>query len=213
MSAPEPGPLPWERQAGEGEKAFQAFATYRDLGPGERSVTRVAKTLGKGVRLPTRWSSRWLWVERARAFDAENDRLRLSRRRAQAEKEDEDEGVALNAAFARALAAVNSLQPKDLKGNQSIAALVEVVKMRRLRRGEPGERHRLDVHPSGDESYERELEEAVADLVARIRRGEAPLPQMPPPPPAGELPAPEGPDEDPSAVHDRLSAEASPETN
>ena len=37
---------PWERQKGESEKAFGAFAAYRDMGP-ERTISAVVKKLGK----------------------------------------------------------------------------------------------------------------------------------------------------------------------
>ena len=66
--------------------------------------------------------------------------------------------------------------------------------------------HRLDVGQTGDESYEQELEAAVADLVARIRRGEAPMP-------AGEPPPPEAPLEESPPEPDEALSEASPETN
>ena len=37
---------PWERQKGESEKAYEAFAAYRDMGP-ERSITKVSQSLNK----------------------------------------------------------------------------------------------------------------------------------------------------------------------
>lgn len=64
----------WARQDGESDRAFEAFAAYRDLGPA-RSAVAVAKTLGKSKALIERWSSAWGWVERASAWDDEADRL------------------------------------------------------------------------------------------------------------------------------------------
>ena len=59
---------PWERQEGESEKAFEAFAIYKDMGA-NRSIQMVGQKLGKSRVLIERWSSRWNWVERARAYD------------------------------------------------------------------------------------------------------------------------------------------------
>jgi hypothetical protein len=71
--------LPWERQKGESAKAFWAFQVYRDLGP-TRSLAKVGEIAGEtGVASPSmmeRWSSRWGWVDRAHAFDLDEDRKR-----------------------------------------------------------------------------------------------------------------------------------------
>lgn len=64
---------PWERQEGETPKAWEAFVVYRDLGS-SRSLRGVANHLSKGMSLISRWSSRWNWVERAAAWDADTDR-------------------------------------------------------------------------------------------------------------------------------------------
>jgi hypothetical protein len=66
----------WERQPGEGERAFAAFAGYRDEPTGGRSIRRVARSLGKSETLIARWSRRWDWQARCAAFDDEQDGLR-----------------------------------------------------------------------------------------------------------------------------------------
>jgi hypothetical protein len=77
--APLPDPLPWEKQRGEGAKAFAAFALYRDLRT-QRSLVKVERTLHE-TGVPAHratiagWSSRWRWVERADAWDREEDRI------------------------------------------------------------------------------------------------------------------------------------------
>lgn len=53
---------------GESARAFQAFATYRDLGA-ERSLERTAQVLSKSSRVLAEWSSKYEWAARARAFD------------------------------------------------------------------------------------------------------------------------------------------------
>ncbi len=60
---------PWEQQHGESGPAFEAFSTYRDLGPG-RTVTAVAEKLQKSDSLLRRWKGKWNWRERAVAYDS-----------------------------------------------------------------------------------------------------------------------------------------------
>lgn len=62
----------WERQKGESAQAYEAFVLYRDLGA-ERSHVKVAQQLGKSTALISRWSSRWNWVERCRAWENARD--------------------------------------------------------------------------------------------------------------------------------------------
>lgn len=62
------GDKPWERQKGESAKAYEAFKCYRDLGS-TRSVSKVAQKCEKSDTIIRRWSSRWNWTERIRAWD------------------------------------------------------------------------------------------------------------------------------------------------
>ena len=63
---------PWQRQKRESARAFEAFQAYRDMGP-SRSLAKVGEELGKSDTLIERWSSKYRWVERARAWDEEQD--------------------------------------------------------------------------------------------------------------------------------------------
>jgi hypothetical protein len=65
---------PWERQPGEGSKAFASFLRYRDL-LAERSLAKVALEFGKSEGLMQQWSRRWSWVIRAAEWDNEVDRI------------------------------------------------------------------------------------------------------------------------------------------
>ena len=69
----EPDIAPWEQQPGESAKAFEAFAIYRDMGV-ERSVRKVTQRLNKSLTLIGKWSSRYNWPERDRAYDRDLDR-------------------------------------------------------------------------------------------------------------------------------------------
>lgn len=72
-----PAPKPWERQPGEGSKAFHAFTHYRDMK--NRSLEQSYRDhqkdcVGKpgGRRRPTRWhfwSHTHHWVDRCTAYD------------------------------------------------------------------------------------------------------------------------------------------------
>lgn len=64
---------PWERLDRETPASWEAFTTYRNMGA-ERSTAKVARTLGKSKALTDRWSSANKWVERAQAWDDEQDR-------------------------------------------------------------------------------------------------------------------------------------------
>jgi hypothetical protein len=76
LPAPREDPKPWEMQPGEGVEAFQAFALYRDLGPGG-STAKVADALRKSNALIERWSRQHGWVSRRAAWVAELDRRHL----------------------------------------------------------------------------------------------------------------------------------------
>lgn len=61
-------PLAFEQQPKESSKAFAAFSLYLGLGS-ERSIEIVRLKLGKSSRLIQKWSSRWRWAERLRAYE------------------------------------------------------------------------------------------------------------------------------------------------
>ena len=73
--APE-GLRPWQRQPGESEAAYRAFACYLNL-LGRRTVEAVGRALypGAGTRKRGRtgrlqaWFRRWSWWDRATAWD------------------------------------------------------------------------------------------------------------------------------------------------
>jgi hypothetical protein len=63
------GIQPWDRQPDESSRAYQAFLTYRDMGPG-RSVRAVARELGKSGTLIGKWSSDHDWVSRISSWES-----------------------------------------------------------------------------------------------------------------------------------------------
>jgi hypothetical protein len=68
----------FDRDSNESTKAFEAWTIYRDLGA-QRSLQKTAELYygtAANVRQLERWSSRFNWVERARASDGEREMLR-----------------------------------------------------------------------------------------------------------------------------------------
>lgn len=94
-------PKPWERQTGETDKQFQAFAIYRDMGPA-RALADVGRELGKTKAAMEPWSVKNRWVERASKWDDEADRLQRERdqvERQAARMKMVDENIQLGRAF------------------------------------------------------------------------------------------------------------------
>ena len=58
----------YERLPEESDKAFQAFATYRDMGA-NRTHEAVAEKLSKSTTIISRWASHYDWSERVSAYD------------------------------------------------------------------------------------------------------------------------------------------------
>lgn len=64
---------PWQQLSNETAKAYAAFQIYLQFGPSDRSQAKVARKLGhRGTTQCTKWSSKYNWVERVNAFDAQN---------------------------------------------------------------------------------------------------------------------------------------------
>ena len=110
---------PWERQKGESEKAFEAFAAYRDMGE-KRTFTAVAEKLQKSVSLIRRWKDRWEWTERVRAYD--NELEKAARAKAIKDRKDMTErhikiAMQLQKKALEALTSleVEAMSPKDIK--------------------------------------------------------------------------------------------------
>ena len=67
-------PDPWERQPKESAKAYAAFCIYRDMGV-QRALRKVTQALNKNLTTIAEWSSKYDWVNRCAAWDAEVDRV------------------------------------------------------------------------------------------------------------------------------------------
>lgn len=162
---------PFERQEGETTKAFEAFAKYRDLGL-ERSIRKVARELSKSDTIIKRWSSKWDWVERVKAYDMEMDRQALI----QEEKKRKDMAkrhANLATVFQqKVLERLKAINPAELSTSDLVRWFEISVKIERLSRGESTDITSLEHGGEVNQKHEHSVEEEIqkyADMYDRIR--------------------------------------------
>lgn len=128
---------PWAPQPGETAMGFQAFACYRDMPPGKRSIAAVARQLGRDASVLRALSAKFSWVDRAFAFDAWLDKKAvedLARGRTAMRQEHADVAVL---ARQKILTRLKNLHPDELSVRDLAAWLDLSVKLERQARGEP----------------------------------------------------------------------------
>lgn len=120
---------PWDRQPGEGDKAWLCFRLYRDAempdGIGKRTHRQVSATAypqsPQGARARKEiadWSVRFRWIERVEAFDRHLDQVRQEEFRKEA-KRDGVQALALYRAMrAKAGQAIIALPPAALSPSE-----------------------------------------------------------------------------------------------
>ncbi len=136
-------PKPWERQERETPKSFAAFCVYRDMGPQERTLTKTADVVGKSTSLMDTWSQKYGWVDRAAAWDDEQDRIkREADQKAQIEAIKEMRKRHTKVAVKmidKAEAAIDEILAGEIKP-ADIPRLVDIAtKLERISRGDAGE--------------------------------------------------------------------------
>lgn len=130
--------IPWERKKSESTKAFEAFQIYRDMG-NSRSLAKVGVQLGKSTALMERWSSNYGWVERAHAWDAEQDRISRQAQLEEIKKMRKRHADLANAMLVKAAKAMKSLPDDEIKA-QDISRMIDVgSKLERISRGDVGD--------------------------------------------------------------------------
>jgi hypothetical protein len=133
----------WERQPGESSRAYAAFCIYRDMGP-KRGLREAAKRYYESktrtnVAQIGKWSSKWNWVARCRAWDDHHDALARERQTVEIQEMRDRQarlGVAMQAAAGRGLQTFN---PSDATGHEITRLAAEGTRIERLARGEPTE--------------------------------------------------------------------------
>lgn len=155
-------PEVWERMPNESSKAYAAFCVYRDLGP-ERSLEKAIQKLDKKRVKQTvwRWSSKYNWVARCKAYDDYIERRkREERERAILEMAERHarEAVAFQQ---KVLARLKDIDPSELSPSDIARWFDVAVKVERLSRGEPTENVKQEVRGQVVRKYECEIAERV----------------------------------------------------
>jgi hypothetical protein len=123
------------RQDGEGDEAWDAFRTYRDMGLArtlDNARTKLGRPSGYG-RVLESWSSEWSWVERCTAWDKHLDVKRRQAAEAKvvemAERQARDAELLQDGLrpFIQALAEKSGRTPEELS-SMSATALALLIK-------------------------------------------------------------------------------------
>jgi len=124
---------PWERQPKEGEKPFEAFVIYRDMGE-KRTLKEVAEELHKSYTLIRRWKETWNWEDRVREYDNELQKQAhkqaVKKARGMADRHID---MALKMQL-KALAALEKLNPESIDPKNLIALIREATRLERENR-------------------------------------------------------------------------------
>ena len=131
---------PWERQPGESAKAYEAFSLYRDMGV-ERSLSKVGNALGKSKTMMDKWSSpnAFNWVERAKAWDIEQDRILQKQQIEDIKKMRKRHASVAVSMLVKAAEALKKLPLEEIKA-ADISRMVDTAsKLERISRGDVGD--------------------------------------------------------------------------
>lgn len=157
----------------ETPKSAHAFALYCEMGS-ERSLAKVAeKIYGKptvNLRQIEQWSSKYHWVDRAKAYDREQAALRQQRKQAEIEAMDQRHIVISKTLQVKMLKQIEELLQRERFGSQAtVMALKYATDLERLAMGTVTERTEQIIQTSSESAYEYDPE--TADLIyAALRR-------------------------------------------
>jgi hypothetical protein len=140
---------PWDRQVGEGPKAYAAFLTYRELPAGTRSTRRCVPlhygseftddhpSFRAKWKVLQHWCARYEWVERCCLWDAHQS-IQLAAQRVYDVQRMRDRHAAIaTIALEKASERLSTLDPDDM-GVHDLVKLIDLgVKVERLSRGDP----------------------------------------------------------------------------
>ena len=123
---------PWARRPTETSRMFSAFASYRNLPPTVRSLAKVAEELGVSSTYVERLSRQHRWVERATAFDDEQDVQRRGRLLAHREEAEKHYLRVSSTALEKISQRLEDLDPADIRVSdvpRLLSAILEIQQM------------------------------------------------------------------------------------
>lgn len=159
----------------ESPEQFEAFAHYRDLGPGRRTLARVARDLCQPYGSVTRWAKHCAWDIRAKSYD-EHRIAERTRLREQAEQAADVEWAEQRAEHLRELSELVSIgvgqlthrlrtKRGEMRPHEITQALRVLLHFGNLAAGDATER--VDVE--GEIDYSDATDEELAVLDRRLR--------------------------------------------
>jgi hypothetical protein len=214
-------PEVWERGA-ESDVAWQAFQEYRDMGP-ERSLSKVARSLGKSTQLLAGWSSKHDWVRRVAEYDRYLDAQRVGATTAAIVEMSRRHASVAVLGLSKVVDWLSNVDGHQLPDAIGVRLLAETTRLERVARGVQLEEEGGFQEPPGPlrtlaEMFQqpREGEVVVSELelsriiVERHQAGQGDelddeLADLLDDPDDGE--DPEGPDDDPAAAPLPVAAE------
>jgi hypothetical protein len=174
---------PGDRLPGETPPAFEAWCCYRDMGPG-RSLVKVSQRSGKHRTLLERWSRRWSWVERAKAWDDELDRIGREHSAAAVRRMADDHAQLAAAMLAKVSEALRTFDPAKITA-ANLPGWIDVgTRIERLCRGQATSIEQKIADPDELELQERVSRHQGMLILQALRGileelGVADLPQTP----------------------------------
>lgn len=131
-------PEPWKRQEGETARAFEAFSKYRDMGA-DRSLRKVVQALNKNLTTIAEWSTKYEWVSRCAAWDAEQDRIARQQQLKDIKSMRKRHAALASSMLIKAASALQNLPPEEISASE-ISRMVDIAsKLERISRGDVGE--------------------------------------------------------------------------
>ena len=167
----------WERQAGESSVAYEAFLLYRNMShetDGEKKKRRlasVAEKLGKSLKLMERWSRTWDWVERARAYDNELQRISMEETREAVRKMLKDHMTMAQALQKKAMTALLRLDDDSLSAKNILDYLAQGIELERQARLEAADGGRpSEVKGSTIAALEEPEKSSMVQLIQSLQK-------------------------------------------